>query len=125
MLIADRIGILRALYGAADAAFVGGTWIPLEDTTCSNQPGKESPSSSARRYRGCETPRRQSKPEGGGARVDDPAQLAMEIRALMQDPHLRMRRGAEARRAAESLAGGVARTLGGLHAVGLPPAERA
>jgi 3-deoxy-D-manno-octulosonic-acid transferase len=124
VLLADRIGVLRAIYGVADAAFVGGTWIPLGGHNLFEPAHDGVPVYFGPSIGGVRDAAEAIEKYGGGACVADPGQLATEIRILMEEPEALDRRRAGARRAAESLAGAVARTVEGLRAAGLPPAVR-
>ncbi len=123
VLLVDRIGVLRVLYAAADAAFVGGTWIPLGGHNLFEPAREGIPVFFGPSISGVRDAAEAIETRGGGACVDGPLRLAAEIRGLIEHPERLMSRGAAARRAAESLAGGVARTVAGLRMVDLPPRE--
>lgn len=120
VLVVDRIGVLRALYEVGDAAFVGGTWIPLGGHNLFEPAREGIPVFFGPSIGGVRDAADAIEAHGGGAMVTDPDRLTAEIRRLATDPeHFeRSRRGA--RRAAESLAGGVQRTLEGLARAGVP-----
>jgi 3-deoxy-D-manno-octulosonic-acid transferase len=125
VLVVDRIGVLRALYKAGDAAFVGGTWIPLGGHNLFEPAREGIPVFFGPSIGGVRDAADAIRAHGGGDFVDSAERFTEALRILAKDPrHLdQTRQGA--RRAAESLAGGVQRTLEGLGRAGFPvPGER-
>ena len=82
-LLVDRIGVLRVLYAAADAAFVGGTWIPLGGHNLFEPAREGVPVFFGPSISGVRDAADAIETCDGGACVDGPVQLAAEIRDLM------------------------------------------
>lgn len=111
VLLVDTVGELAMLYAAADAAFVGGSLVPIGGhnllepaalavpviTGPSNANGREA----ARLLIEC----------GGAVEVRDATELAGAVRRFIEDPAARERAGLAARRLVEAHRGAVARLV--------------
>ncbi len=118
VLIVDRIGVLTRLYRVADAAFVGGTWIPLGGHNLFEPAREGIPVFFGSSIEGVRDVAEALLASGGGMTVVDPEALAGALARLLGDPDARLRMGEAARRTAESLSGARGRTLEGLRAAG-------
>jgi 3-deoxy-D-manno-octulosonic-acid transferase len=119
VLIVDQMGILNALYELADAAFVGGTWVLVGGHNLFEPARQGIPVFFGSSLSGVRDAAEVLIRSGGGIMVSDAAALAAEIQRIGIDPDECERIGRLARRAAESLAGGVERTVEGLRGAGL------
>lgn len=111
VLVLDAVGVLPALYGAARAAFVGGTLVPrgghnLLEPVRFSVPVLFGPYTDNVRDVAEVLLR-----SGGGLRVSDPAALVEAVSALLPDPARCRDLGERARAAADSLRGATERTL--------------
>jgi 3-deoxy-D-manno-octulosonic-acid transferase len=118
VLIVDQIGHLRAFYRVADAAFVGGTWVPIGGHNLFEPAREGIPVFFGPAISGVRDAAEALLATGGGMQVDDPQALSLAVQHLRADAEERRRMGRHARLAAESLAGGVGRTVEGLKAAG-------
>ena len=111
VLLVDTVGELAALYGAADAAFVGGSLVPvgghnLLEPAALGVPVITGPSWS----NGAEIAQLLLR-EGAALEVADAQELAAALARLLGDPELRRRMGASGRRVVEANRGSVGRIL--------------
>jgi 3-deoxy-D-manno-octulosonic-acid transferase len=118
ILIVDEIGLLNELYGIADAAFVGGTWAPIGGHNLFEPARQGIPVFFGHSLSGVRDAAGALVASGGGIEVADAGVLATAIDRVAMNEEERARIGRQARQAAESLAGGVERTVAGLRAVG-------
>lgn len=108
-LLVDVLGRLKAFYAASDAAFVGGTLVPvgghnLLEPAAAGVPVFFGPHTAAIQGPAAALER------GGGFRVRDEAGLARGLEALLTSPALRSEASHAAKAAAAEFAGAAART---------------
>jgi 3-deoxy-D-manno-octulosonic-acid transferase len=111
VLLLDTMGELTAFYAASDAAFVGGSLVPVGGHNLLEPASLGVPVITG--------PHTQNGPEiarllieaGGAVEVTDGAALAAAVARLLADPALREHMGASARRCVESHRGSVGRLL--------------
>jgi len=118
VLIVDQLGVLTRLYRAADAAFVGGTWIPIGGHNLFEPAREGVPVLFGPSIEGVRDVAEALLTRGGGIQVVDATALADAVHSMMMDPAEQRRIGHAARAAAESVAGARDRTLIGLREVG-------
>jgi 3-deoxy-D-manno-octulosonic-acid transferase len=111
VLLVDTVGELLAFYAGADAAFVGGSLVPigghnLLEPAALGLPVLTGPSD----FNGREIAARLTR-AGGALRVADAHELAVRLDELLRDTALRRRIGASARATVEANRGSVARLL--------------
>jgi 3-deoxy-D-manno-octulosonic-acid transferase len=121
VILVDRIGILNDLYRIADAAFVGGTWVPVGGHNLFEPAREGVPVFFGPSIEGVRDAAEVLLERGGGRCTPDLSALVGEINALRSHEEHRRRMGAAACEAAEALAGSVERTLCGLRERGFPP----
>jgi 3-deoxy-D-manno-octulosonic-acid transferase len=118
VIIVDRVGVLARLYAVADAAFVGGTWIPLGGHSLFEPAREGIPVLFGESTEGVRDIAEALVGSGGGFQVVDPEALARRIMHLMGDPDALAQAGRAARRTAESVASARDRTYHGLRQAG-------
>lgn len=123
VLIVDRIGVLASLYGLADAALIGGTWIPLGGHNLFEPARAGIPVLFGPSIEGVRDVAEALIAHGGGISVATPEAVAQVVALWIDDPSERARIGGAARKAAESIAGARERTLAGLREAGLGAAR--
>ena len=132
VLLVDLHGELGAWYAAADAAFVGGTLVPIGGHSLFEPARCGVPVAFGPHTGGVEDAVEPLLRLGGGARVRDGAELTAWVTRLRDDPSAAARGAAGAAAAARAMAEGAGRTLDFLHgfewfdmsrASGAPPAE--
>jgi 3-deoxy-D-manno-octulosonic-acid transferase len=111
VLLVDTVGELAALYAAADAAFVGGSLVPvgghnLLEPAALGVPVLTGPYN----FNGKDIARRLID-EGAAMQVNDAQELAAALRRWIADPEERLRVGAIGRRIVESNRGSTRRLL--------------
>jgi 3-deoxy-D-manno-octulosonic-acid transferase len=120
ILLVDRLGILRSIYRASDAAFVGGSWVPrgghnLYEPAREGCPVFFGPSHASFGDVAAELER-----TGGGACARDVRELAARLAPLVDATPASSRMGHAAWQASQALSGAAARSLAGLGAAGFP-----
>ena len=125
VILVDRVGVLRDCYRLADAAFVGGTWVPIGGHNLFEPAREGVPVLFGPSIGGVRDAAEALKASGGGVEVRDSRELVAVVTRLREAADRQAEMGAAARRAAEALAGGVARTVSGLRALGIPPGDAA
>ena len=123
VILVDRIGILKRLYRIADAAFVGGTWVPVGGHNLFEPAREGIPVFFGGSIEGVRDAAEVLVETGGGQCTPDVTALGSAIKGLRTEDGLQERMGEAAYRAAESLAGSVERTWAGLRERGFPPGE--
>ncbi|MBM3286104.1 MAG: hypothetical protein FJY88_01955 [Candidatus Eisenbacteria bacterium] len=119
VLLLDRMGLLQPSYRIADAAFVGGTWVPIGGHNLFEAAREGIPVFFGPSTAGVRDAAEALTATGGGRCVEGPHELAAALDALDRDPGGFDSMGEAALRAAVSLCGGAERTLRGLAAAGL------
>jgi 3-deoxy-D-manno-octulosonic-acid transferase len=115
VLLVDRHGELGAWYATADAAFVGGTLVPIGGHNLFEPARCGVPVAFGPHTAGVEEAAEPLLRLGGGARVRDGAELVAWVRHLRDDPSAAVRGAAGAAAAARAMAEGAGRTLDFLH----------
>jgi 3-deoxy-D-manno-octulosonic-acid transferase len=118
VLIVDRIGVLTRIYRIADAAFIGGTWIPLGGHNLFEPAREGIPVLFGPSIEGVRDVAEALLEGAGGITVADSAALATALVRLLTDPAEGSRMGEAARKAAVSISGARGRTLAGLRDAG-------
>jgi 3-deoxy-D-manno-octulosonic-acid transferase len=121
VVIVDRMGVLLSCYRAADAAFVGGTWVPIGGHNLFEPAREGVPVIFGSSIEGVRDVGEALIAHGGGILVSDANALGSALARLCADPMERAGMGAAARRAAEALSGAAERTIEGLRGAGIPP----
>jgi 3-deoxy-D-manno-octulosonic-acid transferase len=111
VLLIDTVGELAALYGAADAAFVGGSLVPAGGHNLLEPAALGVPVVTGPSHSNGEEAAELLLREGAALQVDDATGLAHAIRRLLADPQLRRQMGETGRRAVQSNRGAVERLL--------------
>ena len=121
VLLVDAMGLLCPFYRCADAAFVGGTWVPIGGHNLF-EPAREGIGvffgGSIAEVRDVAASLLET---GGGLQVESVRALVKGVERLLEDPPARAGMGEAARESADQLAGAAARTLAGLRERGIPP----
>jgi 3-deoxy-D-manno-octulosonic-acid transferase len=112
LLLLDTHGELGRFYAAADAAFVGGTLVPIGGHNLFEPAREGIPVAFGPHTGGVADLAEPLLRRGGGFRVEDGAALRQWVEGMRADPAAHARAGAAAREAAAEVAGGVARTWG-------------
>ncbi|MGC1519951.1 MAG: lipid IV(A) 3-deoxy-D-manno-octulosonic acid transferase [Steroidobacteraceae bacterium] len=111
VMLVDTVGELAALYSAADAAFVGGSLVPVGGHNLLEPAALGLPVLTGPSYANGAEIARLLLAEGAALEVKDARELAAALTRLLADPQERRRMGAIARRIIESNRGSVARLL--------------
>jgi 3-deoxy-D-manno-octulosonic-acid transferase len=111
VLLVDTVGELAAMYGAADAAFVGGSLVPIGGHNLLEPAAQGLPVLTGPSYSNGEEIARLLLAEGAALEVRDARELAAALSRLLADPEERGRMGHIGRRIVESNRGSVARLL--------------
>ena len=119
-LLVDRMGVLGSLYSWAFAAFVGGTLVPVGGHNLIEPARLGCPVIFGPHTDSVREPAQALLDSGGGFLIQDAGSLAALLAALLDSPARRSEAGASARRAADALTGGAARTLEHLKPLLLP-----
>lgn len=118
VLLLDTMGELRALYSHATLALVGGSMMPPRGGQNVSEPAAAGvPVMFGPHYENQQHAGDALLAAGGGRVVADAAQIEIVCAEWLADPDARRAAGANARRAVQGLAGGVAATLGHLKAL--------
>ncbi len=123
VLLADKMGTLRAFYRLADLAFVGGTWAPIGGHNLFEPAREGIPVLFGPSIGTVRDVAERLLENGGGWQVEDLNDLARVIETVLDDPQRYHQASRAARKVAEQLAGGARRTLEGLDTFGFPPTE--
>lgn len=111
VLLLDTVGELAALYGAADAAFVGGSLVPAGGHNLLEPAALGVPVITGPSWSNGEEIAQLLLREGAALEVADAKELAGALASLLGDPELRRRMGASGRRVVEANRGSVGRIL--------------
>ena len=118
VLLLDTMGELRALYGCASIAFVGGSMVPPRGGQNMAEPAASAvPVLFGPHYENQQEAGDTILEAGGGRVVTDAAQIESTCSEWLSDLDARDAAGANALRAVERLAGGAAATLNHLAAL--------
>ena len=118
VLLLDTMGELRAIYSRATIALVGGSMLPPRGGQNVTEPATVSvPVMFGPHHENQQQAADAILEAGGGRVVADAAQIESTCAEWLADPDARRAAGANARRAVERLAGGVAATLSKLTAL--------
>jgi 3-deoxy-D-manno-octulosonic-acid transferase len=110
-LLVDSVGELAMLYAAADAAFVGGSLVPIGGHNLLEPAALGLPVLTGPSHANGEEIARLLLAEGAALEVRDARELAAAVGRLLADPQERRRMGDIGRRIVESNRGAVARLL--------------
>jgi 3-deoxy-D-manno-octulosonic-acid transferase len=111
VLLVDTVGELATLYAAADAAFVGGSLVPIGGHNLLEPAALGLPVLTGPSHANGEEIARLLLAEGAALEVSDARELAAALSRLLADPEERRRMGDIGRRIVESNRGSVARLL--------------
>lgn len=111
VLLLDSVGELAAMYAAADAAFVGGSLVPVGGHNLLEPAALGIPVITGPYNANGGDVARLLMQAGGAVQVADAAALGAELRRLFADPDLRRRAGARGREFVEAHRGSVGRLL--------------
>jgi 3-deoxy-D-manno-octulosonic-acid transferase len=111
VLLVDTVGELAALYAAADAAFVGGSLVPIGGHNLLEPAALGIPVLTGPSHANSKDIARLMLAQGAALQVSGAEELAAALRRLLSDPEERRRIGAIGRHIVESNRGGVARLL--------------
>jgi len=111
VLLADTMGELAALYAAADAAFVGGSLVPIGGHNLLEPAALGVPVITGPHTANSKDIARLLVQRGGAVVVGDSKELAGALRGLLADPAARERMGSAAREFVEAQRGSVARLI--------------
>ncbi len=111
VLLLDSMGELTAFYAAADAAFVGGSLVPVGGHNLLEPASLGVPVITGTHTQNAPEIARLLIEEGGALEAADGTALAAAVAGLLTDPALRERMGASARRFVESHRGSLGRLL--------------
>jgi 3-deoxy-D-manno-octulosonic-acid transferase len=111
VLLVDTVGELAALYGAADAAFVGGSLVPVGGHNLLEPAALGVPVITGPSWSNGEEIAQLLLREGAALEVANAKELAGALARLLGDPDLRRRMGASGRRLVEANRGSVGRIL--------------
>jgi 3-deoxy-D-manno-octulosonic-acid transferase len=111
VLLVDTVGELAALYAAADAAFVGGSLVPIGGHNLLEPAALGLPVLTGPSHANGEEIARMLLAEGAALEVRDAGELAAALSRLLADGQERRRMGDIGRRIVESNRGSVARLL--------------
>lgn len=124
VVLVDCVGLLAVLYGAADAAVVGGTFVDIGGHSLFEPAREGCPVLFGPSLHGVRDIADLLLSTGGGVLVKTPQALGPALADLLHDRDVLAARSDAARRAAVLAAGAVARTLERLTALGISPAPR-
>jgi 3-deoxy-D-manno-octulosonic-acid transferase len=125
VVLIDTVGELAALYAAADAAFVGGSLVPIGGHNLLEPAALGLPVLTGPSHANSREIARLLLDEGAALEVKDARELAAALRRLLADPAERQRMGTIGRRIVESNRGSVQRLLGLIEALRSDPAPAA
>jgi len=111
VLLVDTVGELAALYAAADAAFVGGSLVPIGGHNLLEPAALGIPVLTGPSHANSKDIARLMLAQGAALQVSGAEELAAALRRLLADPEERRRIGAIGRHIVESNRGSVARLL--------------
>jgi 3-deoxy-D-manno-octulosonic-acid transferase len=111
VLLVDTVGELAALYAAADAAFVGGSLVPIGGHNLLEPAALGIPVLTGPSHANSKDIARLMLDQGAALQVSGAEELAAALRRLLADPEERRRIGAIGRHIVESNRGSVARLL--------------
>jgi 3-deoxy-D-manno-octulosonic-acid transferase len=111
VLLVDSVGELAALYAAADAAFVGGSLVPIGGHNLLEPAALGIPVLTGPSHANSKDIARLMLAQGAALQVSGAEELAAALRRLLSDPEERRRIGAIGRHIVESNRGSVARLL--------------
>jgi 3-deoxy-D-manno-octulosonic-acid transferase len=111
VVLVDTVGELAALYAAADAAFVGGSLVPIGGHNLLEPAAQGLPVLTGPSHANGEEIARLLLAQGAALEVRDARELAAALSRLLADPEERRRMGDIGRRIVESNRGSVARLL--------------
>jgi 3-deoxy-D-manno-octulosonic-acid transferase len=111
VLLVDTVGELAALYAAADAAFVGGSLVPIGGHNLLEPAALGLPVLTGPSHANSKDIARLMLEQGAALQVSGAQELAAALRRLLADPEERRRMGAIGRHIVESNRGSVARLL--------------
>jgi 3-deoxy-D-manno-octulosonic-acid transferase len=109
VLILDAMGELQAAYGNGDAAFVGGSLVPLGGQNLLEPAQLGKPVLFGPHTENFRLESQRLEEEGGGVRVADPESLARELSGLYSKPSFRLLMGERARSVVEAHRGATRR----------------
>jgi 3-deoxy-D-manno-octulosonic-acid transferase len=112
VVLVDSVGELAALYAAADAAFVGGSLVPIGGHNLLEPAALGVPVLTGPFTANGKEIAQMLLTQGAALQVADARELAAALRRLLADPAERQRMGAIGRQIVESNRGSVARLLG-------------
>ena len=125
VVLIDSVGELAALYAAADAAFVGGSLVPIGGHNLLEPAALGLPVLTGPSHANSREIARLLLDQGAALEVKDARELAAVLRRLLADPAERQRMGAIGRRIVESNRGSVQRLLGLIESLRSDPAAAA
>jgi 3-deoxy-D-manno-octulosonic-acid transferase len=111
VVLVDTVGELAALYASADAAFVGGSLVPIGGHNLLEPAALGLPVLTGPYHANSKDIARLLLSEGAAVQVADARELAAALRVLLADPNERRRIGTIGRRIVESNRGSVARLI--------------
>ncbi|MFT7462567.1 MAG: 3-deoxy-D-manno-octulosonic-acid transferase [Pseudohongiellaceae bacterium] len=130
VLLVDTMGELEALFGLADVVFLGGSLVPVGGHNVLEPAAASCPVLTGPWVETCRFEADALEPAEGLEVVQNGAALGVALERLLANPKLAKRRGAAARKVAESLAGATDRTMALLNRLDLatgtlldPPAQ--
>ncbi|MFB3907822.1 MAG: 3-deoxy-D-manno-octulosonic acid transferase [Candidatus Eisenbacteria bacterium] len=119
VLLVDRMGVLPAFYRAGDAAFVGGTLVPVGGHNLFEPAREGKPVLFGPFTSGVRDVAEALLASGGGAQVAGGADLARHVAPWIENRDGAIQAGRASRSAAENLGGAAERTLAGLASIGI------
>jgi 3-deoxy-D-manno-octulosonic-acid transferase len=125
VVLVDSVGVLAALYAAADAAFVGGSLVPIGGHNLLEPAALGVPVLTGPFTANGREIAQLLLSQGAALQVADARELAAALRRLLSDPAERQRMGASGRQIVESNRGSVARLLGLIEPLVDPAAQAA
>lgn len=125
VVLVDSVGVLAALYAAADAAFVGGSLVPIGGHNLLEPAALGVPVLTGPFTANAREIAQLLLSEGAALQVADAHELAAALRRLLSDPAERQRMGDSGRQIVESNRGSVARLLGLIEPLVDPAAQAA
>lgn len=121
VVLVDSVGELAVLYAAADAAFVGGSLVPIGGHNLLEPAALGLPVLTGPYFSNSEEIARLLLAQGAALEVKDARELAAAVRRLLADPAARLRMGAIGRGIVEANRGSVARLLALIENLGVAP----
>jgi 3-deoxy-D-manno-octulosonic-acid transferase len=125
VVLVDSVGVLAALYAAADAAFVGGSLVPIGGHNLLEPAALGVPVLTGPFTANGREIAQLLLSQGAALQVSDARELAAALRRLLSDPAERQRMGDSGRQIVESNRGSVARLLGLIEPLVDPAAQAA